>query len=180
MPESLDTLERKIRRCTKCPLHESRTHAVPGWGDPHARIMFVGEAPGRREDETGMPFVGRAGALLDSLLAGIHLLREEVFVTSILKCRPPGNRLPSSCEIRACSPYLESQIATIDPLLVCSLGNTATRFFSLSTARGVPFSWGRRTILSTYHPAAALYNPRLLGTLRNDFSEMARLAETLK
>lgn len=141
--------------------------------------MFVGEAPGRHEDEAGLPFVGRAGKLLDDLLGGIGLSRRDVFITSVLKCRPPKNRLPTSEEVEACTPYLLSQIEIISPRIICSLGNVATRFFSKKTERGKSFQWKGRIVFPTYHPAAALYNPVLKRALVKDFENIKKASETL-
>lgn len=175
----LTDLHERIRTCTLCPLHETRTHAVPGCCNPHSRILFVGEAPGRREDEMGLPFVGRAGTLLDELLFMIGLSREEVFITSILKCRPPGNRMPRLQEISSCTPYLMRQIEAIDPRLICALGSVAKRFFDIKSKRGTPFQWEERAIVPTYHPAAALYNPALRKALEADFRLIRGIMDTL-
>jgi len=175
----LKDIHREICTCVRCPLCETRTHTVPGCCNPHSRIMFLGEAPGRYEDEGGLPFVGRAGTLLDELLFMIRLSREEVFITSILKCRPPGNRMPKKQEISACTPHLIRQIEVIDPRLICTLGDVATRFFRTKGERGIPFQWEGRTIVPTYHPAAALYNPILRKTLEADFRTIGRILETL-
>ena len=168
----LERLHKEIKGCTKCPLHTTRKNAVPGCCNPHSQIMFVGEAPGRYEDEAGLPFVGRAGKLLDELLGGIGLSRSDIFITSILKCRPPKNRLPTSEEVEACAPHLLSQIDIINPKIICSLGNVATGFFSNKWMRGGIFKWNERNIFPTYHPAAALYNPALKKTLERDFRKM--------
>lgn len=127
----------------------------------------------------GLPFMGRAGTLLDKLLFMIRLSREEVFITSILKCRPPRNRMPRLQEISACTPYLMQQIKAIDPRLICALGNVAKRFFRIKSKRGTPFQWEERTILYTYHPAAALYNPALRKALEADFRTIRHILDTL-
>ncbi len=157
---------------------------VFGAGNPDAELMFVGEAPGAREDELGLPFVGAAGKFLDELLAGIGLAREDVFIANVLKCRPPGNRDPAPAEIERCRPYLHEQIALIEPRVVCTLGN-----FSTKLLRGDPTgitrlhgkaevrTLGARTVLllPLYHPAAALYTRSLLETLRADIALLPEL-----
>ncbi|MEB2836562.1 MAG: type-4 uracil-DNA glycosylase [Desulfurococcales archaeon] len=173
-----------IRKCRKCPLHLHRKNPVPGEGPLDARVMLVGEAPGRREDETGRPFVGAAGHLLDALLGLAGLKREEVYITNIVKCRPPGNRDPTQAEIRACLPYLLEQIDIIRPGLLIALGRHAGRtLFSLlgrpwrglSAEHGVPIRGTIKQlgleveVIATYHPAAALYNPQLRSVIEEDF-----------
>ncbi|MGM0509893.1 MAG: uracil-DNA glycosylase, partial [Thermoplasmatota archaeon] len=124
--DTLDKVHEEIETCTKCPLHENRTNAVPGEGDGDADIMLIGEGPGEKEDEQGRPFVGRAGKFLDELLDSAGLNRDEVFITNVVKCRPPDNRDPKKGEIKACNPYLKRQIQLIDPDVICTLGNHAT------------------------------------------------------
>ncbi len=181
-------LVEEIMMCRKCPLHETRTRPVPGEGSLDAEIMFVGEAPGRREDETGRPFVGAAGRLLSELLGSIGLRREDVFITNIVKCRPPGNRDPREEEIAACSPYLIRQIRLIKPRIIVALGRHSGRFlFTQAGLRWAPLSaiHGKTytvtiagvtaRLVATYHPAAALYNPRLRGVLEEDFKKIQSL-----
>ncbi len=155
-----------------------------GSGDADADLMFVGEAPGAEEDRQGLPFVGRAGALLGELLEGIGLTREDVFVANVLKCRPPGNRDPQPLEIETCSPYLEQQVALIEPRVIGTLGNFATRLLTgsrtpISRACGTVqvHSLGGRSVflMPLYHPAAALRTPRLMETLREDFAKLPGL-----
>ena len=157
---------------------------VVGSGNPDADLMFVGEAPGATEDETGVPFVGRAGQLLDSLLEGIGLSRDQVFIANVLKCRPPGNRDPQTAEIEACQGYLAEQVSLVRPLLVCTLGNFATKLISgrpdgISTVHGVvhqvEFAGVPFTLYPVFHPAAALYTRTMLGTLQDYFARIPEL-----
>jgi len=170
--------------CVRCPLHQTRTQVVLGSGDPNASIMFVGEAPGYHEDKQGVPFVGAAGKLLDKLLAGIGLTRPDVFVANVLKCRPPGNRDPLAAEIEACEGHLFRQVGIIQPKMICTLGNFATKLISgrpdgISRVHGreLPIEIGGHPVLlyPLYHPAAALYTPSMLATLEADFARIPGL-----
>jgi DNA polymerase len=176
--EKLVALFKEVQSCTRCPLHETRTKAVFGAGDADADLMFVGEAPGADEDRQGLPFVGRAGQLLNQMLEGIGMSREDVFIANVLKSRPPGNRDPQPLEIEACRPYLFEQIRLIEPRVVCTLGNFATKLLTASPAgitrvRGTPqvHELGGHTVflLPLFHPAAALRTPSVKETLRADF-----------
>lgn len=171
--KELEMLHDKIRHCTLCPLYETRTNAVPGEGPHDATVMLVGEAPGAREDETGRPFVGRSGELLESLLAEIGLARDDVFITSILKSRPPKNRTPTQFEIRACRPYLERQIELINPRVVVLLGGVAISSligpWKVSESHGRFYESGSQTYFITYHPAAALRFPKIKSQMQEDF-----------
>jgi uracil-DNA glycosylase len=172
--------------CTKCALAAGRTQVVFGSGSPDADLMFVGEAPGFHEDQQGVPFVGQAGKLLDRLLEGIALTRADVFVANVLKCRPPGNRDPLPEEIATCEPHLFRQIELIEPKLVATLGNFATKLLSGRPA-GITRVHGqeqevtlgsRRVLLyPIYHPAAALYTPSMLKVLEEDFSRIPALLD---
>jgi uracil-DNA glycosylase family 4 len=182
----LPSLSRDVHDCRRCPLGFSRTNAVPGIGPENARIMVVGEAPGQNEDLQGEPFVGAAGKLLDQLLRGIGLSRGEVFITNILKCRPPGNRDPQPAEAEACSPYLEQQLRLIQPEIVLVLGRHAlTRLLpgyeSISRLHGKMVVKDGVSYIPIYHPAAALYNSFLMGPLEQDFkavkAHLDRVAE---
>lgn len=182
--QALERLAEHLRGCTRCPLSEGRTTVVVGAGDPDADLLLVGEAPGANEDRTGLPFVGQAGTLLDGLLEGIGLTREQVFIANVLKCRPPGNRDPRPDEIEACRGYLEEQVALIRPRVVCTLGNFATRLLSgrpdgISTVHGTPQSanFGGVDVLlyPVFHPAAALYTRAMLATLQEDFARLPAL-----
>jgi uracil-DNA glycosylase len=172
--------------CEKCPLSTTRTKVVFGSGNADADLMFVGEAPGAEEDRQGLPFVGRAGALLTDLLKGIGLEREDVFIANVLKCRPPGNRDPQPIEIESCEPYLSQQVHLIEPRVVCTLGNFATKLLTgsrtgISKVRGEPqvHSLGGRTVfvMPLFHPAAALRTPSVEDTLRADFARLPGLLE---
>jgi uracil-DNA glycosylase len=182
--EELVALFKEVSKCTKCPLHESRTKTVFGAGNADAGLMFVGEAPGAEEDRQGLPFVGRAGQLLNQLLEEIGLSREDVFIANVLKSRPPGNRDPQPEEIAACEPYLWEQVRLIEPKVVCTLGNFATKLLSgsptgITKVRGTPQvrRLGSRTVflLPLFHPAAALRTPAVKETLRGDFATIPGL-----
>jgi DNA polymerase len=172
--------------CTRCALSAGRTQVVFGSGSPTAELVFVGEAPGFHEDQQGVPFVGQAGKLLDRLLEGIGLTRADVFVANVLKCRPPGNRDPLPEEIAACEPHLFKQIELIEPKLVATLGNFATKLLSgrpagITRVHGQEqeVTLGARTVLlyPIYHPAAALYTPSMLKVLEADFARIPSLLE---
>jgi uracil-DNA glycosylase len=180
--QELETLHSEITTCTNCELHKSRKKAVPGEGPIDAKIVFVGEGPGQNEDEQGRPFVGAAGKLLTELLESIGLRRSDVFITNIIKCRPPGNRAPRKSEVEACNPYLLSQIQLIKPRIVCALGTPAITTllgeeYSATKAHGKPTSKGNITILPMYHPAAALYDASLKEVLATDFRTLKQLLE---
>jgi DNA polymerase len=173
----LPSLESYIGDCHRCPLGQTRTELVFGVGAADAELMFVGEAPGKNEDLQGEPFVGAAGKLLDELLAGIDLTRADVYIANILKCRPPGNRDPQPEEIETCTPFLEEQIRLIDPRVIVTLGNFATKFI-LSTDSGISRIHGRlfrsrgRKVVPVFHPAAALYTPAKKDVLAEDFQRI--------
>ncbi|MFL5945909.1 MAG: uracil-DNA glycosylase [Gaiellaceae bacterium] len=173
-----------VADCTRCPLAGGRTQVVFGSGDPAADLMFVGEAPGFHEDKQGVPFVGAAGKLLDQLLAAIGLARSDVYVANVLKCRPPGNRDPVPEEIEACEGHLWKQIELIQPRVVATLGNFATKLLSgrptgITRVHGQEQETtlgGRRVLLyPIFHPAAALYTPRMLEVLKADFARIPEL-----
>jgi uracil-DNA glycosylase family 4 len=182
--ERLVALYKEVSTCTRCPLHETRNKAVFGAGNADAELMFVGEAPGAEEDRQGLPFVGRAGQLLNLLLGEIGLSREEVFIANVLKSRPPGNRDPLPLEIEACEPYLFEQVRLIEPKVVCTLGNFATKLLTgsptgITKVRGTPqvHELGGRTVflLPLLHPAAALRTPAMKETLRGDLAAIPEL-----
>jgi uracil-DNA glycosylase len=184
--ERLVELYKEVQNCTRCPLHETRTKAVFGAGNADADLMFVGEAPGAEEDRQGLPFVGRAGQLLNQMLEEIGLSRDDVFIANVLKSRPPGNRDPLPLEIQACEPYLFEQVRLIEPRVVCTLGNFATKLLSgsptgITRVRGTPqvHELGGRTVflLPLFHPAAALRTPSVKETLRADFATIPELLE---
>ncbi len=181
--DSLEKIEKEIKGCKKCPLYKTRKNAVPGEGGFQRRIMFVGEAPGRREDELGRPFVGAAGKFLDELLASIGLSRKDVYITNIVKCRPPGNRDPTDEEIKLCSPYLDRQIAVMKPRIICPLGRFSAKYIlekfgfemdKISRVQGRVFE-GEFLILPMYHPAAALYHQDLKNELYKSFEVLKSL-----
>jgi uracil-DNA glycosylase len=173
-----------VAGCTKCALAQGRTQVVFGTGSPTAELMFVGEAPGFHEDKQGVPFVGAAGQLLSKLLDGIGLKREDVYIANVLKCRPPGNRDPQPEEIESCEPHLWRQIELIEPQLICTLGNFATKLLS-GKPSGITQVHGRPqdvvlggnpvTLYPIFHPAAALYTPRMLQVLQEDFARIPEL-----
>ena len=174
-----DHLESQINSCTLCVLSRNRNSAVPGEGSRDADIVFVGEGPGFYEDRDGRPFVGPSGKLLDKLLTSAGMSREDVYITNMVKCRPPNNRDPLAGEIGSCSSYLDLQIEMIDPKVIVTLGRFSfAKFFpteSLSKARGNPRKFGNVTIFPMYHPAAALHNPGLRPVLERDFARLPSL-----
>jgi uracil-DNA glycosylase len=182
--DTLHALGDQVSACTRCRLSQGRTQVVFGVGNPHADLMFVGEAPGFHEDKQGLPFVGQAGKLLDKLLAEIGLDRSHVYIANVLKCRPPGNRDPQPDEIESCEPHLFRQIELIQPRVVATLGNFATKLLSgkptgITRVHGVEQDTtvgGNRVLLyPLYHPAAALYTPRMLEVLQQDFARIPEL-----
>jgi uracil-DNA glycosylase len=184
--EKLVEFWQELKDCQKCPLAATRTQVVFGTGNADADLMFVGEAPGFHEDRQGKPFVGQAGKLLDKLLAEIGLERGQCFIANVLKCRPPGNRDPRPEEIDACKGHLFRQIELIEPRVVCTLGNFATKLLSgrpdgITRVHGTPQACelgGRAVFLyPIFHPAAALYTPAMLDQLRADFSRLPELLE---
>ncbi len=179
----LRQIEEEIRRCTRCRLHTGRTHAVPGEGRPDALVMFIGEAPGYYEDKQGRPFVGAAGRYLNSLLQKSGLRREDVFITNIVKCRPPNNRDPLPDEIRACSPFLDRQIEIVNPRVIVTLGRFALHHFfpgaSISRVHGQPRWLGERLFFPMFHPAAGLYQPKWQPALEEDFRKLGELIRSL-
>jgi DNA polymerase len=190
MPVERDDLEAyaaSVASCSKCRLAQGRTQVVFGSGSPHAELMFVGEAPGFHEDKQGIPFVGQAGKLLERLLAGIGLQREDVYIANVLKCRPPGNRDPQPDEIESCEPHLFRQIELIEPAVIATLGNFATKLLS-GRPLGITRVHGQEQRLTIagrsvllyplYHPAAALYTPAMMKVLESDFARLPELLGT--
>jgi len=169
----LEKIAAEVRACTRCILHRGRTQAVPGEGPGDAQIVFIGEAPGFHEDQQGRPFVGAAGRLLEDLLSSIGLSREQVYITNIIKCRPPANRDPLPEEVAACNPYLDRQLAALRPRLVVTLGRfSMARFFPqarISKIHGQPRRVGGLICYPLYHPAAALHQPSLRRVVEEDF-----------
>jgi len=162
--DTLDEIARKVQKCTRCPLYETATNGVPGEGDPKAKLICVGEAPGAKEDETGRPFVGQAGQLLTKILAAIDLTREQVFICNVLKHRPPGNRNPRPEEVLACSPYLIRQLEVLKPKVIVAFGTFAAQTLlntktPIGQLRGLVHRYHGIPLVVTYHPAALLRNP---------------------
>src|SRR3954462_14031596 len=182
--EDLASFGALVADCTRCPLATTRTQVVFGSGNPHAPLIFVGQAPGFHEDKNGVPFVGAAGQLLSKLLAGIGLDRDDVYIANVLKCRPPGNRDPQPAEIEACESHLFRQLELIRPKLVATLGNFATKLLT-GRPEGITRVHGREqtvtiggqtvTLYPIFHPAAALYTPRMLEVLEQDFARIPAL-----
>lgn len=186
MTRTLEEVRQEAIVCTKCRLSNGRTQVVFADGSPQADVMFIGEAPGFHEDKQGLPFVGAAGQLLNTLLSEIGLRREDVRITNTVLCRPPGNRDPLPDEIETCNPYLLEQIDLVDPTVIVTLGNFATRTIldrpvSISRVRGQTQVWRGRTVLPTYHPAAVLHGGRtgsaVMEGLREDFRTIRRLLD---
>ncbi len=182
----LVALAGEVASCIRCPLHATRTKAVPGEGDASSDLMFVGEAPGYHEDQQGRPFVGQAGRLLQELLASIGLTREQVFIANVLKCRPPNNRDPLPDEVAACQAFLQRQIELVRPRVICTLGNHATKLLTgnpegITRVHGRPqiFTAGAQAIylFPIFHPAAALYTRAMLTTLQEDVRQLPELLE---
>ncbi len=185
---TLEEAAREASTCTKCRLAGGRTQVVYGVGNPQADLMFIGEGPGFHEDQQGEPFVGPAGQLLTRLLGEIGLAREEVRITNVVLCRPPGNRDPLPDEVESCTPWLVEQISIVQPRLIVTLGNFATKFVlnssqGITRLRGQTFPWHGRTVIPTFHPAAILRsgeNSRQMEQLREDFSLIRRTLEDLE
>ena len=180
----LDELRVQVESCRRCPLCDGRTQTVFGVGNPHARVMFIGEAPGKNEDLQGEPFVGAAGHYLNELLGCAGLRREDVFIANVLKCRPPGNRDPRPEEIQTCTPYLREQTRTIDPEVLVTLGKFSTQFV-LKTQVGITRLHGRVQragkflVFPVFHPAAALYDGAKREALENDFVTLGQVLHQL-
>jgi DNA polymerase len=181
---TLAELGAQAASCVKCRLSQGRTTVVFGSGAADADVMFVGEAPGFHEDKHGLPFVGAAGQLLETLLGGIGMKRDEVYIANVLKCRPPGNRDPLPDEIEACTPYLREQIALIDPRIIVSLGNFATQFLlgrkiGITRVRGQKLRMDGRMLIPTYHPAAVLRGGSSSNAMREIERDFSTVRETL-
>ncbi len=177
--DSIPRIAGEVKVCPLCELSRSRTHAVPGEGNHQARVMLIGEGPGWHEDQQGKPFVGASGKFLTELLANAGLSREDVFITNVVKCRPPGNRDPLPDEVQACAPYLERQINILDPDVIVTLGRfSMSRFFPgerISKIHGVSKEIGHRLVVPMYHPAAALHQGALRVTIQEDFNKLPKL-----
>lgn len=177
--EILKEVAAEVSTCTKCDLCKGRTKAVPGEGNLHARVMFIGEGPGFHEDRQGRPFVGPAGQFLEELLASINLKRADVFITNVVKCRPPGNRDPLPAEINACNNYLDRQIAALNPQVIVTLGRfSMAKFFGgekISSIHGRARKVDGRICMAMYHPAAGLHQQSLKDTIRSDFKKIPQV-----
>lgn len=182
-PPAYSELVREILGCTKCGLCRSRTQAVPGNGSLTTKLMFVGEGPGKNEDEQGIPFCGASGQLLSELLASIGLTREEVYVTNVVKCRPPNNRDPLPDEITTCTPYLNRQIEMIKPQVIATLGRHAMNHFlptlKISAAHGRALRRHDQIFIPLYHPAVALYKASMKDELIKDFQIIKKVLDKL-
>lgn len=174
--DTIQSVYESISRCTSCVLSQNRTNTVPGEGSSNSKIVFIGEAPGAKEDKLGRPFVGPSGKLLDKLLNSINLSRNDIYITNLVKCRPPNNRDPLPEEISSCRKFLDIQLNLINPRLIVSLGrHSFNKFFpneNLSKNRGHIKKWGEFHLYPVYHPAAALYNPNLKTTMLCDFNKI--------
>lgn len=183
MGDDFGQLVHEITTCTTCGLCRGRTNAVPGEGSLTADLMFIGEGPGKNEDEQGRPFCGASGKLLDELLAGIGLSRASVYITNIVKCRPPNNRDPFDDEITACTPYLDRQVAHIQPRVIATLGRYAMNHFlpglTISKVHGKPFRRNGQIYIPLYHPAVALYRASMRDELHNDFITIKKVLTKL-
>ena len=182
---TLQSLKAQIAECQLCQLSGTRTNTVPGEGSALAEVMFIGEGPGRDEDLSGRPFVGRAGKLLDELIASIPMRRDDVFIANIIKCRPPDNRDPEPAEINACTPYLKQQIDTIDPLVIVTLGRFALNYFfpdmRITQSHGQILRYNNRALLPLYHPSSGLRNPQHATSLRQDIHKIPEaIAEAIR
>ena len=177
----LDVIASQVSVCEDCELHRGRTLAVPGAGSRTAEVLFIGEAPGMNEDKQGLPFIGNAGKFLDDMLGSIEWSRDSVFVTNIVKCRPPGNRDPLPDEIQSCAKYLDAQIETLDPLLIVTLGRySMAGWFAnerISRIHGKHRQFGERVVVPMYHPAAALHQPSLRAVIEADFKKLPLILE---
>ncbi|NJN95526.1 MAG: uracil-DNA glycosylase [Anaerolineales bacterium] len=177
----LRQIARTVHDCTRCPLHQGRSRAVPGEGPANAQIMFIGEGPGFNEDKQGRPFVGAAGQFLEELLHGIGFKRDEVFITNVVKCRPPNNRDPEADELAACKGYLDRQVELIDPKVIVTLGRFSMyRYFpgaSITKIHGQAQQIGHRLIVPMFHPAAALHQPKWRPLLIEDFQKLPQFIQ---
>ena len=179
---SLDDALAGVFSCHKCALGDTRTNVVPGSGNPRAKVMFIGEAPGKNEDMKGLPFVGAAGQLLSQLLERIGLTRDEIYIANILKCRPPRNRDPQPEEIEACTPWLREQIKAVHPTILVTMGNFSTKFVlqtktGITRLRGQVHVTGPFRVIPTFHPAAAIYDRNKIGALEQDFDLLRQLLD---
>lgn len=177
---TIEDIRESVKTCTKCELCKTRTNAVPGKGNPNAKIIFIGEAPGRTEDMQGEPFVGSAGKKLSDALAKNGIARDSIYITNVVKCRPPNNRVPTESERESCHQYLEAEIDTIKPEIICILGNTASNSVlgqgEITKHRGKIIEKDGKKFFLTFHPAAIIYNQELAAIFENDIATLAKLA----
>lgn len=181
MISSLDTIREQVTSCTKCDLCKTRKNAVPGKGIYSAEVVFVGEAPGRSEDRLGQPFVGAAGKRLDEALEEAGFSRDTVYITNVVKCRPPNNRVPNKTEKDSCRQYLEQELAIINPKIICVLGNTAFNSLlggaEITKNRGSIIKHQGRQYFITIHPAATIYNQELVSVLKDDIKKLHKILQ---
>ena len=184
MEEELAAIKDQVTNCTKCDLAKTRTNSVPGKGNFHSDVIFVGEAPGRNEDKNGEPFVGAAGKKLSSALVNAGITREQVYITNVVKCRPPNNRVPNTAERKTCTDYLRQEISIIKPKIICILGNTAFNSVlggsEITKYRGKIVRKEDQLYFLTIHPAATIYNQELVGTLNDDIARLFDAVQELK
>lgn len=184
MNENLETIRQKVANCTKCELAKTRTNSVPGKGNFKSDVIFVGEAPGKNEDKNGEPFVGIAGQRLNNALENAGVSRESIYITNVVKCRPPKNRVPTTLERETCADYLQKEIAIIKPKIICILGNTAFNSIlggsEIIKYRGKIVKKDEHIYFLTVHPAATIYNQDLITTLKEDIIKLFDLIRELK
>ncbi len=184
MKQNLEIIKKKVIKCTKCDLCKTRTNSVPGKGNFHSNVIFVGEAPGKNEDKKGEPFIGIAGKKLSIALEGAGISREEVYITNIVKCRPPKNRVPTTIERETCQEYLKQEIAIIKPKIICILGNTAFNSLlkgsEITKFRGKLVRKENQLYFLTIHPAATIYNQKLITVLKKDMVKLFDIIIKLK
>ena len=184
MKQKLEIIKQNVIECTKCDLSKTRTNSVPGKGNFHSNVIFVGEAPGKNEDKNGEPFIGIAGKKLSIALEGAGVSREEVYITNIVKCRPPKNRVPTAIEKGTCQEYLKQEIAIIKPKIICILGNTAFNSLlggsEITKFRGKLVRKENQLYFLTVHPAATIYNQKLIPVLKKDMVKLFNLIIELK
>ncbi|MCV0430325.1 uracil-DNA glycosylase [Nitrosopumilus sp.] len=184
MNQKLEDIKQNVIECTECDLCKTRTNSVPGKGNFHSEVIFVGEAPGRNEDKSGEPFIGIAGKKLSEALEGAGITREEVYITNIVKCRPPNNRVPTAIERETCQDYLKEEISIIKPKIICILGNTAFNTLlggsEITKFRGKLVQKNKQMYFLTVHPAATIYNQELIKVLKKDIVKLFDLVEELK
>lgn len=180
----IDSIRHQVISCVKCSLSKTRTNAVPGKGNPKADILFIGEAPGRNEDLKGEPFVGSAGKILSEVLESAGLSRDDVYITNVVKCRPPNNRIPLQEEKDACNQYLSKELGIIKPRIICIMGNTAYGSLlngnSITKNRGKIIEKDGQRYFLTVHPAAVIYNQELKSVLKNDMKTLVETLDRLK